>query len=64
MVRFNGFVAKTMLFNSSNMITPIKPQGLEVEDDFSIRKDLGIYCIGDIFENKEPTSTKNARIQA
>jgi NADH dehydrogenase FAD-containing subunit len=34
-----------------------------VGDDFSIGKELGIYCIGDMVANKGPPSAQNARIQ-
>jgi NADH:ubiquinone reductase (non-electrogenic) len=63
-VRFNGFGDKTTLFNTLNKITTIKSRGLDVEEDFSIQKNLEIYCIGDMVANKGPTSAQNARIQA
>jgi NADH dehydrogenase FAD-containing subunit len=62
-VRFNGFGAKTVLFNTLNSITPIKPRGLEVGDDFGIGNNLGIYCVGDMVANKGPSSAQNAKIQ-
>lgn len=62
-VRFNGFGVKNTLFNTLNNITPIKPRGLDVKDDFGIGNNLGIYCIGDMVANKGPSSAQNARIQ-
>ena len=64
-VRLNGFGDKNTLFNTLNKIKPIRsPRGLDVEEDFSIQKNLGIYCIGDMVANKGPPSAQNARIQA
>lgn len=61
-IRFNGY-GKSALYNSLNKITPIKPRGLNVLEDFSIKEDLNIYCIGDMVANKGPSSAQNARIQ-
>lgn len=62
-VRINGFGSKTTLFNTLNKIIPIKPRGIDVREDFSIKSDLDIYCIGDMVANKGPSSAQNARIQ-
>lgn len=61
-VRFNGY-GKTKLFYTLNKITPIKPRGLDVNMDFSIGKDMGIYCIGDMVANAGPPTAKNAKYQ-
>lgn len=61
-VRFNGF-GKTKLFNTLNTITPIKPRGLDVGEDFSLKPNFPIYCIGDMVANAGPPSAQNARIQ-
>ena len=68
-IRLNGFGAKTTLFNTLNMLNmiasniPIKPRGIDVGEDFSFRKDLGIYCVGDMVANRGPPSAQNARLQ-
>lgn len=76
-VRINGYGQKTKLFNKLNSIiqniecdktisiktTSIKPRGLDVEEDFKIKSDLDIYCIGDMVANKGPSSAQNARVQ-
>lgn len=62
-VRLNGF-NKTPLFDTLNKISPnpIKPRGLEVNEDFSYgTKSTGIFCIGDMVGNKGPPSAQNAK---
>lgn len=60
-VRLNGY-GKTPLYKTLNQISPILiPRGLNVEEDFSIGKDLGIYCIGDMVGNRGPPTAQNAK---
>jgi NADH dehydrogenase FAD-containing subunit len=61
-VRFCGY-GKTKLFDSLNKLTPIKPRGLEVEPDFSIKEHPNIYCLGDMVSNAGPPSAQNAKNQ-
>lgn len=61
-VRFNGF-GRTQLFQTLNSITPIKPRGLEVEPDFSLKNNNIIYCLGDMVANTGPPSAQNAKNQ-
>lgn len=61
-VRFNGY-GKSKLYQTLNKITPIKPRGIEVQNNFSIGENLNIYCIGDMVANKGPSSAQNAKIQ-
>lgn len=71
-VRINGYGKKTQLFNKLNNIIQdvkcdetisIKPRGIDVEENFKIKSDLDIYCIGDMVANKGPSSAQNARVQ-
>jgi len=62
-VRFNGY-GKTQLYNTLNKISPIKPRGLNVNDDFSIGKNIDIFCIGDMVSNAGPPTAQNAKNQA
>jgi len=59
---FNGF-GKTILYKTLNQITPIKPRGLDVTENFSIGKSTGIFCIGDMVGNSGPPTAQNARLQ-
>ena len=61
-VRFNGF-GRTKLFRTLNTITPIKPRGLDVEPDFSLKEHNKIYCLGDMVGNAGPPSAQNAKNQ-
>lgn len=61
-VRFNGF-GRTKLFESLNKITPIKPRGLDVEPDFSLKTNNMIYCLGDMVGNAGPPTAQNAKNQ-
>lgn len=61
-VRFCGF-GKTILFEKLNKIVPIKPRGLDVNEDFTIDTDKQIYCIGDMVANKGPPTAQNAKNQ-
>lgn len=62
-VRFNGF-GKTKLYSTLNSITPVKPRGLEVEPDFSLKNNNSIYCLGDMVSNAGPPTAQNAKNQA
>lgn len=62
-VRFNGF-GKTQLFHTLNSIKPIKPRGLEVEQNFSFGANDDIYCLGDMVGNMGPPTAQNAKNQA
>lgn len=62
-VRICGYGSKTLLFNKLNQITPIKPRGLDVEEDFALKQGLDLYCIGDMVANKGPPTAQNARHQ-
>lgn len=62
-VRFNGF-GKTTLFNSLNKLSPIKPRGIEVNKDFTIKNKKDIYCLGDMVGNMGPPTAQNAKNQA
>lgn len=62
-VRFNGF-GKTQLFRTLNSIVPIKPRGLDVERDFSLKDQNSIYCLGDMVSNAGPPTAQNAKNQA
>jgi NADH dehydrogenase FAD-containing subunit len=61
-VRFNGF-GRTQLFRTLNDITPIKPRGLDVEPDFSLKDNNSIYCLGDMVGNAGPPTAQNAKNQ-
>lgn len=61
-VRFNGF-GRTKLFETLNSITPIKPRGLDVEPDFSLKSNNMIYCLGDMVGNAGPPTAQNAKNQ-
>jgi len=61
-VRFNGF-GRTKLFESLNKITPIKPRGLDVGLDFSLKTNNIIYCLGDMVGNAGPPTAQNAKNQ-
>lgn len=61
-VRFNGF-GRTQLFQTLNSITPIKPRGLDVEPDFSLKNNNMIYCLGDMVANAGPPTAQNAKNQ-
>jgi NADH dehydrogenase FAD-containing subunit len=61
-VRFNGF-GRTQLFQTLNSITPIKPRGLDVEPDFSLKQNNMMYCLGDMVGNKGPPTAQNAKNQ-
>jgi NADH dehydrogenase FAD-containing subunit len=61
-VRFNGY-GKTILYNTLNKITPIKQRGLDVNPNFSIGINLGIYSIGDMVGNAGPPTAQNAKNQ-
>jgi NADH dehydrogenase FAD-containing subunit len=61
-VRFNGF-GRTKLFESLNKITPIKPRGLDVGLDFSLKTNNMIYCLGDMVGNAGPPTAQNAKNQ-
>lgn len=61
-VRFNGF-GKTELFRTLNNITPIKPRGLEVEPNFTLKNNDMIYCLGDMVGNQGPPTAQNAKNQ-
>ena len=62
-VRFNGF-GKTQLFRTLNSIVPIKPRGVDVESDFSLKDQNSIYCLGDMVSNAGPPTAQNAKNQA
>lgn len=64
-VRFNGF-EKTQLYRTLNSIKPIKPRGLEVEQNFSFGTSTNdtIYCLGDMVGNMGPPTAQNAKNQA
>ena len=64
-VRFNGF-EKTQLYRTLNSIKPIKPRGLEVEQNFSFGTGTNdtIYCLGDMVGNMGPPTAQNAKNQA
>lgn len=62
-VRFNGF-GKTKLYSTLNSITPIKPRGIEVEPDFSLKNNNSIFCLGDMVSNAGPPTAQNAKYQA
>jgi NADH dehydrogenase FAD-containing subunit len=63
-VRFNGF-GKTKLYSTLNSIVPIKPRGLDVEPDFSLKgNNNSIYCLGDMVGNAGPPTAQNAKNQA
>ena len=61
-VRFNGYGC-TQLFKTLNSITPIKPRGLDVEPDFSLKNNNMIYCLGDMVGNAGPPTAQNAKNQ-
>lgn len=61
-VRFNGF-GRIKLLRTLNSITPIKPRGLDVEQDFSLKTNNIIYCLGDIVGNAGPPTAQNAKNQ-
>lgn len=61
-VRFKGF-GRTRLFHTLNSITPIKPRGLDVEPDFSLKNKNTIYCLGDMVGNAGPPTAQNAKNQ-
>lgn len=62
-VRFNGY-GRTQLFHTLNSIVPIKPRGLEVNQDFSFGDSNGIYCLGDMVGNQGHPTAQNAKNQA
>lgn len=61
-VRFCGF-KKTKLYSSLNLISPIKPRGIDTNLDFTIGNNNDIYCIGDMVANSGPPTAQNARLQ-
>lgn len=62
-VRFCGY-GKTKLYSSLNQISQIKPRGIDVESNFSLKNQQNsIYCLGDMVGNMGPPSAQNAKNQ-
>ena len=62
-VRFSGY-GKSKLFKTLYQISPIKPRGIEVNENFSLGKQYDtIFCLGDMVANQGPPSAQNAKNQ-